>query len=388
MNANPLAKPEFAETEAPALSRPLPPRYFWDATLYEQEKRNVFAKSWRYVGHQSELPDSGNYTTIRISDQSIFVIRGEDGELRAFYNVCQHRAAELLVGKGTVRNFVTCPYHSWGYDHKGCLRAAANSANVPGFDKSQFSLSPVRLEVWCGFIFVNLDPVAEPLAVKAAELEPLMRRFCPGIDKLKLAERVEYHVKANWKTVVDNFIESYHLKLSGPAHKAFTDLVDCRDFKVTTHPGGSNSSYFWSAHTAPAGAQANRAFQYADVRVLGECNDFLSVHMFPDIGFVFFPGADCLALFVLPPAGAEATDEIMAYYTPDGSFDQDTKKGMDYFSLFLGPEDNDLVERVQRGLRSPGYRGGALMVDASRSGISEHAVQKFHEQLRVSIDGA
>jgi len=386
MNAKslPLTKPDSDADVKP--SRPLPPRYFWDETFHEQEKRNVFAKSWRYVGHQNELPKKGDYTTLKVADESIFVIRGEDGELRAFYNVCQHRAAELLIGKGTLKNLITCPYHAWGYDHQGCLRAAANSANVPGFDKEQYSLTSVRLEIWCGFIFVNLDPDAEPLALQAGELEPLMRRFCPGIENLKLAERVEYHVKSNWKTVVDNFIESYHLKLSGPAHKAFTDLVDCRNFAVTTHSGGKYSYYFWSSHTAPAGANANRAYEYSDIRVIGGGNDFLSIHMFPDIGFVFFPGVDCVVAFVLPPAGPESTDEIIAYFSPDGSFDEDTKKGMDYFSLALGPEDNDLVERVQRGLRSGGYRGGVLMVDQTRSGISEHAVQKFHEQLRSTID--
>ena len=386
MTARPLLDPKNQEAVAPSLARPLPAHYFWDAGHYEQEKTRVFAKSWRYVGHQSELAEPGDYTTMNVAGQSIFVIRGSDGNLRAFYNVCQHRATELLIGKGRVRDLVICPYHAWSYDHQGCLQKAPNSSQVPGFEKECFGLQPVRLEIWCGFVFVNLDEEAEPLADQAGALQALMRRFCPGIETLKLAESVRYQVKANWKTVVDNFIESYHLKLSGPAHKAFTDLVDCRNFQVTTYPGGRNTSYFWSSHTAPAGPLANRAYAYSDVRALGDGNDFLSVHMFPDIGFVFFPGADCLVAFVVPPCGPEATDQIMAYFTPDGSFDRDTKRGMDYFSLVLGPEDNELVERVQRGLKSKGYRGGALMIDAGRTGISEHALQKFHEQLQAATD--
>jgi phenylpropionate dioxygenase-like ring-hydroxylating dioxygenase large terminal subunit len=155
---------------------------------------------------------------------------------------------------------------------------------------------------------------------------------------------------------------------------------------VVPHPGGRFASYFWSSHYAPAGPNSNTAYDYEDGRQLGGTNDFLSVHMFPDIGFVLFPGADVLVAFMLPPNGPEATAEIMAYYTRDGSFDADTKKGMDYFSYVLGPEDNDLVERIQRGLRSKGYRNGVLMVDRDRSGISEHAVQRFQEQVRALVD--
>lgn len=386
MHGEALVDMKLEAGESAPLSRPLPPPYYWDAKLFEQEKRNVFAKCWRYAGHQTELPNPGDYMTMKVADESIFIMRGKDGQLRAFHNVCQHRAAELLQGRGTVKNFVTCPYHAWSYDHTGCLRAAINSENVAGFDKSNYSLSPVRLEVWLGFVFVNLDPQAEPLSVAGAELEALMRRFCPEIDRMKLVDRVEYAVKCNWKTVVDNFIESYHLSLSGPAHKAFTDLVDCRDFKVTTHPGGRFYKYFWSSHFAPPGPNKNAAYDYEDGRKLGNNNDFLSIHMFPDIGFVLFPGADMLVAFMLPPEGPEATAEIMAYYTIDGSMDEDTKKGINYFSYVLGPEDNDLVERVQRGLRSKGYRNGVLMVDRDRTGLSEHAVQRFHEQVRTLVD--
>ena len=100
MTARPLSDLKHQETATPVLARPLPPQYFWDPGLYEQEKTRVFAKSWRYVGHQSEFAEPGDYTTMNVAGESIFVLRGSDGNLRAFYNVCQHRATELLTGKG------------------------------------------------------------------------------------------------------------------------------------------------------------------------------------------------------------------------------------------------------------------------------------------------
>jgi phenylpropionate dioxygenase-like ring-hydroxylating dioxygenase large terminal subunit len=366
------------------IHRPLPREYYFDRDLHEREKRQIFAKTWRYVCHQSELRNAGDYMTITVADQNLFVLRGRDGQVRAFYNVCQHRAAELLQGRGTVKGFITCPYHSWSYDHGGCLRSAVNADNVPGFEKEHFGLSTVRCEVWCGFVFVNLDQEAESLKTMASDLEALIRKLCPEVETLKLADRTDWAVKCNWKTVVDNFIESYHLALSGPAHKAFTDLVDCRHFAVTPHSGGKYD-YLWSSHIAPAGPKQNSAYPYDNERKMGGTNEFVSVHLFPDIGFVFFPGADSLVVFTLPPDGPEGTAEMMAYFTKDGSVDEDTKKGVHFFSYVLGPEDNDLVERVQRGLRSPGYRGGILMVDREKTGLSEHAVAGFHRQVMAAV---
>jgi len=365
--------------------RPLPREYFFDEDIHRKELRQIFTRTWRWVAHQSELPNPGDYLTLSVADESIIVLRGRDGELRAFYNVCQHRASQLLHGRGTLKGFITCPYHAWSYDHTGCLRAAAKADEVAGFDKEQFGLSPVRLEVWLGFIFVNLDPEAEPLAVIGRELETMVRRICPEPETLKLAERQDVTVKTNWKTLIDNFVESYHLALSGPCHKAFTDLVDCRSFEVKTH-GGGRFNYLFSSHLAPAGPADNTAFSYSKARTFSDNNDFLSIHLFPDIGFVFFPGTDALSVFLMNPHGAEGTSEVFAYYTRDGMPDEDTKKGIHYFTYELGREDNELCENVQRGLRSQGYRGGIYMIDAECTGTSEHAVRSFHAQVKACVE--
>jgi choline monooxygenase len=386
MSTNPAAVRSTSDDPGGALpQRPLPREYFIDEGIHRREMRQIFARTWRWVAHQSELPNHGDYLTLDVADESIIVLRGRDGELRAFYNVCQHRASRLLHGRGTLKGLIICPYHSWSYDQLGCLRAAPKADRVAGFDKERFGLTPVRLEVWLGFIFVNLDVNAAPLAELGIELEAMVRRVCPEPETLKLAERQDVKVRTNWKTLIDNFIESYHLALSGPCHKAFTDLVDCRSFEVQTH-GGGKFSYLFSSHHAPAGSADNTAFSYNRARTFSDNNDFLSIHLFPDIGFVFFPGTDAFSVFLMNPDGAEGTSEVFAYYTKDGMPDEDTRKGIHYFTYELGREDNELCENVQRGLRSQGYRGGIYMIDAEQSGTSEHAVRSFHGQVRANVE--
>src|SRR5512134_1600714 len=186
MTTKPAAALSTATDSAGALSqRPLPREYYFDQQIHKREMRQIFARTWRWVAHQSELSQPGDYLTMKIADESIIVLRGRDGVLRAFYNVCQHRASQLLHDRGNLKGFITCPYHSWSYDYKGCLRAAAKADEVAGFDKEQFGLSPVRLEVWLGFIFVNLDADAEPLARIGVELETMIRQICPEPEALR-----------------------------------------------------------------------------------------------------------------------------------------------------------------------------------------------------------
>ncbi|MGI9463135.1 MAG: aromatic ring-hydroxylating oxygenase subunit alpha, partial [Aestuariivirgaceae bacterium] len=187
----------------PASSYTLPARFYHDAAIHELEKDAIFARNWWYAGHKSQLAEPGSYMTTRIQDQSVFVGRSETGELKAFFNVCQHRGHELLQGAGRT-NIIVCPYHAWSYDFDGNLRAARNSENMSGFNKCDFSLKPVRVEELCGLIFVNLDTDAVPLKEQAGGLEGEIRKFAPNVDDVVLAQRDEYDVAANWKVLIDN----------------------------------------------------------------------------------------------------------------------------------------------------------------------------------------
>jgi choline monooxygenase len=136
---------------------------------------------------------------------------------------------------------------------------------------------------------------------------------------------------------------------------------------------------------APVGLNKRKVYEYGDALRFAVSNDALNVHLLPDIGFLFLPGPDLLTVFITAPDGPEGCHELMQYFTLDGKVGADVKPVIDYFSFQLGPEDNELCERVQRGLRSRGYRGGRLMVDAGRTGISEHAVERFHTQIMTTL---
>jgi choline monooxygenase len=201
----------------PEQSFTIPARYYLDQDILEQEKESIFYRNWFYAGHQSQLTEPGCYLTVQVCDQNILVVRDRQGDLRAYYNVCQHRGHELLFGSGKVRT-ITCPYHAWSYGYDGELKAARNTEKLVDFDKCRFSLKPVQVEVFCGLVFVNLDLGAAPLKQQAASLEKEIREFCPRVDEVTFAQRDDYDVASNWKVLVDNFLECYHC---APAHKDF-----------------------------------------------------------------------------------------------------------------------------------------------------------------------
>ena len=170
----------------PQQSFTLPSGYYTDPAVYELEKEAIFYRTWQFVCHSGEVPNPGDYTTLKVCDQNIFVMRGADEQLRAFYNVCRHRAHELLQGQGNVKNVITCPYHAWTYEKDGALRGAPNSSKRPGFDKAQYGLRETRLEEFLGCVFINLDDNAASLNETAGDLAEDIRKRVPFVDKKRL----------------------------------------------------------------------------------------------------------------------------------------------------------------------------------------------------------
>ena len=136
--------------------RALEARYYTDPAIYAIEMAGLLSRTWQFAGHASQIESPGDYFTFQIAGESLFAIRGHDGVVRTFYNVCQHRAHEMVQGRGSCK-VIVCPYHAWAYELTGPLRAGPNIKAVPGFDRSEICLTEVRTEVFCGFIFVNLD---------------------------------------------------------------------------------------------------------------------------------------------------------------------------------------------------------------------------------------
>src|SRR6202790_3313481 len=169
----------------------LPPRFFYDEAVCEQEKTKIFFKSWHLVAHVNELREPGTFVTQQVFEQSVIVVAGRDGEIRAFHNVCQHRGNRLVESRRGKVSMLTCGYHAWTYALDGCLRGAPNTQGVPSFDKAAHGLKPVQVAVFASFVFINLDPAAAPIETMAPGAESEIRRFVPDLDRLTLIQEVD-----------------------------------------------------------------------------------------------------------------------------------------------------------------------------------------------------
>jgi phenylpropionate dioxygenase-like ring-hydroxylating dioxygenase large terminal subunit len=191
-----------------ATAKSLPQKYFVSPEIFAKEQKKIFSKEWLLVGHQSQIPNAGDYIVQDVNPESIIVIRDKDEEIRAFYNVCRHRGARLKEDACGHASAIQCGYHAWTYGLDGRLVGAPHMDDVQGFDKADYPLHPVTLGVWEGFIFVNLEKNPEPLEKWFAPLEGKFSHW--NMSSLRSAKRIEYDVRANWKLMFENYSECYH----------------------------------------------------------------------------------------------------------------------------------------------------------------------------------
>ncbi|MEL7542191.1 MAG: aromatic ring-hydroxylating dioxygenase subunit alpha [Pseudomonadota bacterium] len=351
----------------------LPANRYTDPDVLREETRRIFHRSWIYVAPLAAFANPGDYTTQEIVDQRIFVIRTREGELKAFFNVCQHRGHSLLQGSGTAHMPIVCPYHAWAYDDEGALRAAPNCHAVADFDRADFSLPEVAVDTFAGFVFVNLDPHARPMAEIYPGAEERLREFCPQVDQLKPGREIPFDIAGNWKNVGDNLLECYHCSV---AHKAFVDLVDMNTYQVELHDN-------WSLQWGECREQ-NIAYDFeGDAPGITQN---VTLYLWPMVAFSLFPGMQGMATFAFLPLEAERTRQVYGYHTANDTLTETEEKALDYFGDVLGPEDVSLVEDVQRGLHSLGYHQGRFMIDAKRTSISEHAAHHFQSLVAKALD--
>ena len=189
-------------------ARAMPPSVYTSPEFLERELKDVFARDWFSVGRASSLARPGDYLTFELAGQPIFVIRDDDGRLRAMSNVCLHRMSTLLEGAGNKRRIV-CPYHGWTYNVDGSLRAAPAMTLNESFCKTDYKLPQVRCEEWLGWVMVTLNPNAPPVSNKLAEVESLIGDY--QMEHYVETFRETHVWDTNWKILAENFMESYHL---------------------------------------------------------------------------------------------------------------------------------------------------------------------------------
>jgi phenylpropionate dioxygenase-like ring-hydroxylating dioxygenase large terminal subunit len=360
----------------PARSRTLPGHYYFDPGIFELERRKVFHHSWQYVGHVSMLPAPGSYITRSILDQSVVLLRDRQGEIRAFFNVCQHRAHQLLKGEGQLAAAaITCPYHAWTYDLTGALKAARGVEGVVDFDLGAFRLSPVRLGSFLGFLFVNLDGAAPDFETVTGDLAAEVEAFSPRAAALHCASRSEYPLGANWKNSVENYSECFHCPIS---HRGLVEgALDYPTYRITVHP---------HHHTHRSREKAVGQGYASRNETAANTHDFASWLLWPNWCLEVYPGGN-LTVFHHVPLGPEQTVQKVEWYFPQAQPTASDQEVID-FVHHVRLEDIPICESVQAGLHSLGYRQGRFVVDAARSEISEHAVHDFQAKLLNSLGTA
>ncbi len=349
-------------TEDPAAAGTLHAETYTTQRWYDLEQPAIFARTWQWVCHREKLAAPGDYVTTTVAGHPIVVVRDSANERRAFYNVCRHRAHEIMTGQGSTET-LSCPYHGWTYDLSGSLIAARRTKNLVDFDPSSICLDAVQVEEFGGFVFVNLDPSAAPLAQQAGGLAAEIALKAPDIGDLTLARRLHYDIASNWKNVIENYLECYHCHI---AHRDFVSLVDMSTYRTTTHG-------IYSSQTAEAGRGANSAYDVADATV--------QIHeawwVWPNTCLMRYPGRGNAMLLHVVPAGPGRTLETWDFYLEEPEPNEAESEAIRYIDEVLQVEDIGLTESVQRGMKTPAFTSGRLVCDPEGSGVSEHAVHHF-----------
>jgi|SRR5581483_3671012 len=205
-------------------------RYFVSCEIFAEERKKIFSEQWVLVGHQSQIARPGDYLISEVAGESLVIVRDKREGIRGFYNVCRHRGSRLIENTNGQAAAIQCPYHAWTYALDGRLIGAPHMDDVPGFDKTDYSLCPVHLGLWEGFIFVNLADSPVPLEEWFIPLAGKFARW--NLPALRSAKRIEYDVRANWKLIFENYSECYHclgvhpeLSKISPSDSAENDLT-------------------------------------------------------------------------------------------------------------------------------------------------------------------
>ncbi len=359
-----------SESDAAARSA-LAARYYIDPEIHAAELSEVFARSWHLVGHQSQVGGPGRVLTATVGDEPIFVVN-DGGQIRGFFNVCQHRGHELFPPQragGDVTDtpgLITCPYHAWVYELDGRL-ASGRSREV-----GELCIPPVQVDRLAGFLFVNVDPDAPPLAHHAPGVEDELLGLAPQAETRVLTWRRTQVIEANWKIAVENYNECYHCP---NVHRSFTSgVVDPASYRV--RPDGRVIR-----HTA-RGVPDERSRYTRPI----DSDDYAAFYIWPASSFQCYPG-QALNTYRWVPLGPDRTLLIREWWfdSPEPTEVQQGIIDLDWNTTVT--EDLGLVESTQRGVRSRGYRPGPLVCDPSGTASvhSEDAVAHLGALVRSAL---
>lgn len=354
---------DYKVTKDTSLAATIPRRWYVDSEFLSAERSNIFWKTWQAVGRQSELSRPGDYMACEIQGEPLVVTRTHEGSLRAFSNVCRHRAHPVAAGKGN-RKSLQCRYHGWTYGLDGRLLAAPEFEGVQDWSKSHVCLPEMRVDQWGPYIFVNLDPQAPSLAEIFGEIPNEVDREGFPVDQMQFIERREYMVSCNWKVYIDNYLEGYHIPM---AHPGLFRELDYAQYRVDTF------RYYSSAHAPirPVNTDESEARDRRYVRAQSESRA-LYYWVFPNFMINIYP--DNLQANIILPIDSNRTLTIFEWFFlgPGTGEGWESLQQSIAFSDQIQKEDIEICEQVQRGLQSQTYHQGRF------SKTRENGVHHFH----------
>jgi len=341
-------------------AKTLPQRYFISPEVFAQELAKIFSRQWILVGHQSQIARPGDYFVSEVSGESLIVVRDKRGEIHGFYNVCRHRGSRLIENRnGQLSAAIQCPYHAWTYAFDGRLIGAPHMDDVPGFNKTEYSLHPVNVGLWEGFIFVNL---ADASAQRGGYISlnewfvPLTGKFSRwNLPALRPAKRIEYDVRANWKLIFQNYSECYHCPGVHPELSKISPY-DSSENDLTEGPflGGlmriaSDKSLTMSGRTCalPVGDFGNEDFRFV-----------FYYSIFPNMLLSLHP--DYVMVHQLQPQSPERTLILCDWFFHPEAFERQDFRPEDAIEFWdmVNRQDWHVCELSQQGIASRTYQPG------------------------------
>jgi choline monooxygenase len=341
----------------------IPAPWYVDPRVAQLERTAVFSKTWQMIGRADQVERPGQFVTTNVAGEPIVVVRGNDGALRGFYNVCRHHAAAVLTEPCGQASLLRCPYHGWNYGLDGSLKGTPEFDGVKNFDRHENGLMPMRVDTWEKFVFVNLDPEAVPLQ---DFLGGLVKRMAPlGVSKLHYFDSRVYEIHCNWKVFVDNYLDGgYHVP---HLHKGLNSVLDYKEYTIENEDRYclQSSPMVASSEDAATGAtrKGDRAWYF---------------WQYPNLMINCYEGYMDTNLVL--PVDVDHCRVIFDFYFADVS---EAHREYNQQSVAVGArvqeEDLGICEAVQRGLKSRAYNAGRLSV---RREAGEHL---FHRLLAADL---
>lgn len=370
----------------------LPQRYFISQEIFEKEEDGIFSRHWLLVGHQSEIATPGDYFVRNVlpspkgygttsAGESVIIVRDKSGEIGAFYNVCRHRGTRLCEEQRGHGAAIQCPYHAWTYGLDGRLIGAPHMDEVKEFAREKYSLRAVNCERWEGFIFVNLDDDARPLAEWFAPLEGKFSRW--NLPQLRSAKRVEYDVNANWKLMFENYSECYHCPGVHPMLSKVSPY-DSAENDLTEGPflGGFMKISKGKSLTM-SGEACAMAINQEQEQEGGERVFYYS--LFPNMLLSMHP--DYVMVHQLWPQSPERTLILCDWFFHPDAFSRDVFKPEDAIEFWdmTNKQDWHVCELSQQGIASRAYEPGPY---SSRESIPAAWDREYLRRIGEKTPGA